>query len=60
MPLHYGVHVPRTGYEVTGVLKIAWAAKRHEMTEATGRVCSKLLAPFLPELIDSLERTSHR
>jgi hypothetical protein len=52
VPLHYGVHVPRTGYEVTRVLKIAW--------EATGRVCSKLLAPFLPELIDSLERTSHR
>jgi len=47
------------GHEVTGVLKIAW--------EATGRVCSKLLAPgfamsstFLPELIESLERTSHR
>ena len=36
------------GREVTRVLKIAW--------EATGRVCSKLLAPFLPELIQSLER----
>jgi len=40
------------GHEVTRVLKIAW--------EATGRACSKLLAPFLPELIDSLERTSYR
>ena len=36
------------GREVTKVLKVAW--------EATGRVCSKLLAPFLPELIESLER----
>ena len=36
------------GHEVTRVLRIAW--------EATGRVCSKLLAPFLPDLIESLER----
>jgi len=39
---------PEYGHEVTRVLKIAW--------EATGRVCSKLLAPFMPELIESLER----
>ena len=36
------------GHEVTRAPKIAW--------EATGRVCSKLLAPFLPELVESLER----
>ena len=36
------------GQEVTRVLKVAW--------EATGAVCSKLLASFLPELIESLER----
>jgi hypothetical protein len=36
------------GHEITRVLKIAW--------EATGRVCSKLLAPFMPELIETLER----
>jgi len=44
------------GHGVTRVLKIAWAAERHGMTEATGRVCSKLLAPFMPQLIESLER----
>lgn len=35
------------GHEVTPVLKIAW--------EATGRICSKRLAPFMPQLIESLE-----
>ena len=34
--------------ELTGVLKAAW--------EATDRVCSKRLAPFLPELVPILER----
>lgn len=36
------------GPEIARALKIAW--------EATGRVCSKRLAPFLPELIPALER----
>ena len=39
-PRHYG-------HEITPVLKIAW--------EASGRICSKRLAPFMPQLIDSLE-----
>ncbi len=36
------------GSEVTRALRVAW--------EATDRVCSKRLAPFLPELIPALER----
>jgi hypothetical protein len=39
---------PDYGPEVARALKVAW--------EATDRVCSKRLAPFLPELIPVLER----
>jgi len=38
----------RYGHEVAGVLKMAW--------EATDRLCSKRLHPFLPELIPVLRR----
>ena len=39
---------PEYGTEVAMALRIAW--------EATDRICSKRLAPFLPELIPLLER----
>ena len=39
---------PEYGPEVTRALRVAW--------EATDRICSKRLAPFLPELVPLLER----
>ena len=41
----------RYGREVGDALSVAW--------EAANRICSKSLVPFLPELVENLERNGH-
>jgi hypothetical protein len=50
-PLSQRFHFPRYGPEVQQALVIAW--------NAANRICAKRLIPFLPTLLDSLERHGH-
>jgi hypothetical protein len=46
--------VPRRGFHRVYGPQVAWALK--ELWEASDHICSKRLKPFIPELLDSLER----